>query len=215
MCKFEEVAKSIVQNVFTYPHLIVFEAVLQQRTKKYVSCHEVAALTNLHTRDVMKYILCLQKSKFIDSYTQTDSNNKKIVVYGINFIHMFNFTYTMLCNLKVTLSKKYDFRCKLCDDSFMLDDCLNEYYMIVCPNDESHSLEEFEPTIHGKIVDDLIKRIEELKESEIPHHTMRCRTGEDLATSRVLDKESEIPHHTMRCRTGEDLATSRVLDKKS
>lgn len=204
MCEFEILAKELVEHTLEYEHYIVFCSILQKDVDdnnklQYLSIEEICLRTNLHSRDVMKYVTVLLNNKFLQSYVKT-INKKRMTIYGVCYARMLNFSYAMLQIISESLSQKYDFWCATCGIEYSIEKCLNnETLTPQCPCDTSHTLSNIQYThTHENtkdIIQHLLNRIDTLR-NKTPKRLFvdyfKRERLEDTASDRVVVKKSSI-----------------------
>tara|TARA_B100000945_G_C20414020_1_gene614181 strand:+ start:66 stop:620 length:555 start_codon:yes stop_codon:yes gene_type:complete len=170
-CEFELTALELLKYILHYPHIIVFESILQTSQKctgkkKYISVDDICNKCGLHSRDVMKYLAVLQHNKFVESVICTTNDKKKIQKWGINYEDMFNFILCKLKKIDEKINKKNDNEslfCIQCKKRKKIEDWMNENFEVKCSNDASHILSSsFQYANESKIVKNMINKIEKL-----------------------------------------------------
>lgn len=196
MCEFENIALDIVHSVLSYEHVIIFHAILQKNEVgplNYITLENISMITNLHHRDVMKYLGTLIRNKFVDTYIRT-VNKRRISYYGINYIQFMNFSFITLKTIRTQLGRKHDFYCESCKRNLNVDECLDNSFQVSCPFNKSHILtknKSFET--EKKKIENIMRRIEEIKYKKPVRDFVRYfkRTLDDCSqTTRVVVRKS-------------------------
>ena len=146
-CPFNNFLIKFTLAFHTYSELIVLESIMRSKAnncniKPFMLLHEICSSTNLHSRDVMKYVINLQKSKIIDIKTVA-VDCKRHQVFGINYYDSMNNILSRLKVLKQIISQNIndEMFCIDCNKMFLMVDCISNCEMS-CPVESSHRLTE-------------------------------------------------------------------------
>ena len=194
-CAFDKTAKEVIEHVFTYMHLIVFESVVRApcvgNIRKSMSIDEICAATLLHSRDAMKIIYDLQDNLFFEMSTAA-FEKRRIHVYGINYYKLFNFIHAKLTNMHNEI-KSFDsandvMYCATCNTVFKIEECIDPHtFETTCPKDGRHSLSQSVNTSKEKqVISMLLEKVNSLKCKNPLYtyhsHLNRSKVGDDFAT---------------------------------
>ena len=190
MYEFDNFAKRLVSHLLDYPHLIVFDAILQarqtNRIKECSSIDDIVNRTNMHQKDAMRFVMQLQTLKFVETCTTT-INNKRVHIWGIKYGEM-------IAHAEWKLQSMYDFvnsqdnmvYCRQCQEKLNIHECFDDAFNIQCPRGNHDILHPSDFT-HTKEL--LLSLMHELKglENKTPRvsfafHAKRCSSGHDCAT---------------------------------
>ena len=194
-CVFDATAKEVIEHVFTYMHLIVFESVVQApcvgNIRKSMSIDEICAATSLHSRDAMKVIYDLQDNLFLDMSTAA-FEKRRIHVYGINYYKLFDFIHAKLTNMhneiKSCDSANNLMYCATCNMVFKIEECIDSHtFETRCPKNAIHSLSQsMDTSKERQVISMLLEKVNSLRCKNPLYtyhsHVNRSKVGDDFAT---------------------------------
>tara|TARA_B100001741_G_scaffold165345_1_gene136630 strand:- start:23491 stop:24081 length:591 start_codon:yes stop_codon:yes gene_type:complete len=194
-CAFDTTAKEVLEHVFSYLHLVVFESIIQapfaDNIRKSMSIDEICAATSLHSRDAMKIIYDLQDNLFLEMSTAS-FEKRRIHVYGINYYKLFNFIHAKLSSMKDEIdycdASNNMMYCMQCNMGYNIEECIDlNTFETKCPKNGMHYLDRSKDTSQEEqVISTLLRKVNALK-SKTPlyvyhSHLNRSREGEDCAT---------------------------------
>lgn len=194
-CLFDVTAREVLEYVFTYSHLIVFQAIVQApcvgNIRKSMSIDEICAATSLHSRDAMKIIYDLQENLFLEMSTAA-FEKRRIHVYGINYSKLFNYIHAKLTGMNKEMNScalaNDVMYCLECNMGFKIEECIDlDTFETRCPKHGTHSLTQSKDVSKEKqIVSMLLNKVNALTSMRplyIYHsHLNRSNVGEEFAT---------------------------------
>lgn len=207
-CKFEEFVLDVVSHTFSFFHMVVFQAIVESKpiehTKYYSKIEDIARRTNLHQRDIMRYVVELQNNNFIECTHINDPETKKrIMVCGLHMEKTLNHILCKLTRIQSELQKAADGQlyCTDCSKFLNITDVIcheipdfkdstsidEDAFRPKCPVDANHELvKKYDSSEAEDVVRSLLERLHVLKDEE-PMYKYSCHlnlssTGDALVT---------------------------------
>jgi predicted transcriptional regulator len=175
MCPFEECMSLLAFHCLSYTHKIIFDAILQgcstdNKKMPLVSVEEISKRTDMHIKDVTKYVNSLCANNFVFSNSKM-IENKRYCFVGIDFKNSLNFIYKTLSEIHSKIKKEDGFKCTECKKVYTIEECLlgfDRSQDICCPKDSSHtiSINASKCPKQSDMIETLLRQMKNLKGQE-------------------------------------------------